>query len=83
VAKEREGHETSGGVCDRGTNTKDDLVTWEIRDLSARAEYAESNETIGAQGGREAEVGGLYKSDDDGERKSQPDPEEQREPVRG
>ena len=35
VAKEREGHETSGGVDDCGTNMKDGTATWEIRDLSA------------------------------------------------
>lgn len=35
VAREREGHETSGGVDDCGTNTKDGTATWEIRDLSA------------------------------------------------
>jgi len=32
VAKDREGHATYDGVCDCGTETKDDLATWETRE---------------------------------------------------
>lgn len=69
-----------GGVSERGTNTMDDLATWEIRDLSRPMadEYAQRNVTNEAESGREAEVGGPHTSDDDGERQSHPDPEEQR-----
>jgi hypothetical protein len=50
----------------------DDLGTWEVRNLSAvdeTGEYAQRNEPIGAESGREAEVGGPHMSDDDGERR--------------
>src|SRR5215218_10463691 len=57
--------------------TTDDLGTWEIRNLSAvdeTGEYAQRNEQIGAESGREAEVGGPNMSDDDGERRIAPGP---------
>jgi hypothetical protein len=76
MTKDREGIEYLGGVCERGTSTMDDLGTWEIRNLSRPTtdEYAQRNVTSGAESGWDAEVGGPYTSDDDGERQIAPGP---------
>jgi hypothetical protein len=71
LIKDREDQAALGGMCEGGTSTKDDLETWEIRNLSTAdeaVEYAQRNEPIGAESGRGAEVGGPHTSDDDGER---------------